>query len=340
MSNPNLTVEEILENPKFVDWVLDPGQDTLKEWEEWLGQNPQDEEKVEMARKIILSLKVEEARFGESAIEENLQDLKHKAGISEIEPPKVVPIWSSKWIKWSAAAVLLLVAGIQFYSIQNTDNSVVVSANEWIVKTNPRGQKLIVSLEDGSTVKLNAESTIRYSTDFRNSRVVELEGEAFFEVKRDPAHPFVVKSQNLETTVLGTTFNIRSYPEEPMSKVSVASGKVQVATRNKKEKVLLTKAQMIRHTGVNGLTEVLQADIRAELAWKDNMLVFENASFDKIEQELTRWFNVSFEYNRRPVINSFNGEFANQSLENILEGIRFATGLEYKLEKQKVIILN
>ncbi|MEQ9286001.1 MAG: FecR domain-containing protein [Cyclobacteriaceae bacterium] len=340
MNNSSLMIEDILENPKFVDWVLNPNQMTRQEWEEWLARNPQDQDKIDLARKIVLSLKVEETSLSESFIKENLKDFKHKVGIREENTAKVVPMWSSKWIKWSAAAVLLLVAGIQFFSTQKTEESAVVSASEWIVKTNPKGQKLIVSLEDGSTVKLNAESTIRYSTDFRNSRIVELEGEAFFEVKRDAEQPFVVRSQNLETTVLGTSFNVRSYPEEPMSRVVVASGKVLVATKDKDEKVILTKAQMTLHTAVNGLAEAGEADMRKELAWKDNVLVFENASFDKIEQELTRWFNVHFEYDKRPVINSFNGEFKNQSLENILQGIRFATGLEYKLEKQKVVILN
>ena len=169
---------------------------------------------------------------------------------------------------------------------------------------------------------------------------MELTGEAFFEVKSDAVHPFVVKTKNIQTTVLGTSFNVRSYEDEVKTSVAVATGKVAVTDNGGQKKVILLPSQIVDFHNEKGFEEAKEIDLINHIGWKDNVLVFENADFNKIEKELNRWFNVDFEYDEKPVITSFNGEFKNQSLENILEGVRFSTGLKYKLEKQKVIILH
>lgn len=254
--------------------------------------------------------------------------------------PKPSRHWLSP-LRVAAAAIVVFAIGI--FAIQSYWKVIdyqEVAQTEKIVKSNPRGQKMLISLEDGSTVKLNAESSIAYSTDFRNSREIELDGEAFFEVKKDPDHPFVVKTHGLTTRVLGTSFNVRSYQDENESSVVVETGKVSVTTPYSTGEAFLSPGQMITSNdlGLSAISEV--ANLSYFLGWKDNVLTFENADFDKIEKELSRWFNVEFEYEKKPVIKAFNGEFKNQSLEIILDGIQFSTDLQYRINNRKVIILN
>ncbi|MFT7034291.1 MAG: transmembrane sensor [Cyclobacteriaceae bacterium] len=338
--------EDFLNDTEFLKWDSNADSSISEDSKRWFDKNAEISSELQLAKKITLSLKVEEEQVSEETVRLFLAELKRENNISDktvgTESSKVVKLNHWKWTSWVAAALVVLTIGTVYYSNQKIDSTGMIAdtSDEWIVKTNPRGQKLIVSLEDGSTVKLNAESTLKYSTNFRNSRIVELEGEAFFEVKIDSKHPFVVKSKNLRTTVLGTSFNVRSYPNEQKSSVVVATGKVSVADPTSEEEVFLTPNQVVQHSYKKGFEPVGLANLEVLLAWKDNMIVFENADFNKIEKELTRWFNVDFKYDKKPSIELYDGEFKNQSLENILEGIGFATGFKYRLENQRVIILN
>jgi transmembrane sensor len=346
MKYQDYKTEDFLNDLEFVKWVANPNSTNSENSNEWLVDNARNSTEAKLAKKIILSLIVDDEQLSQDTVRQYLNEFKKVNSISqgqiEAKVTKVVKMKPWVWTRWVAAAIIILAIGGVYYSNQQVDLVDVIADNseEWIIKSNPKGQKLIVSLEDGSIVKLNAESTLKYSTNFRNSRVVELEGEAFFEVKRDPTHPFVVKSRNLKTTVLGTSFNVRSYPEEQNSSVVVATGKVSVGDVTSKEEIFLTPNEVVHHNSKNGFEPVGLANLEALLAWRNNMIVFKNADFDKIENELSRWFNVAFEYNKKPLIKTYDGQFKNQSLENILDGIGFATGIKYRLENQRVIILN
>lgn len=345
MINNERSVEDYLEDENFVKSVLySDGSNTASLHDDENQQN--NSTNMELARKIIMSLKVEEKEILPETIKANLATFRSTNkvldGNNNKDYANTYSLVSYQWVKWVAAAVVVLATGIAvFYNSTNhIPESIATNvSDEWIVKSNPKGQKLVVSLEDGSIVKLNAESTLRYHANFRTSRMVELIGEAFFEVKRDTLHPFVVKTKNIQTTVLGTSFNVRSYEDEHKSSVVVATGKVAVADNKGLKEVILMPSQIVNFYNNEGLDEAKEIALINHVGWKDNVLVFENADFNKIEKELKRWFNVDFEYKKQPVIKSFNGEFKNQSLENILEGVRFSTGLKYKMEKQKVIIL-
>ena len=103
-----------------------------------------------------------------------------------------------------------------------------------IDKSNPRGMKTTILLSDGTKVKLNSETSLRYPEYFSDSvRIVYLKGEAFFEVERDESKPFIVISKGIRTKVLGTSFDIRAYPDEVELSVGVVEGKVQVTGTDK-----------------------------------------------------------------------------------------------------------
>ncbi|MEQ6120463.1 FecR domain-containing protein [Reichenbachiella sp. MALMAid0571] len=347
MTNKERSVEDYLDDENFVKSVLYPDELNSTFRNKLEENNQANLRNMELAKKIILSLKVEEKEIRIETIKTNLAAFRIINNVSEgnnnKNNSKIHKLVSGYWVKWAAAAVVVFAVGIAvFYNNTNQSPDLISesSTDEWIIKSNPKGQKLVVSLEDGSIVKLNAESTLKYHANFRTSRMVELTGEAFFEVKRDTLHPFVVKTEKIQTTVLGTSFNVRSYDDEHKSSVVVATGKVAVADNESQKQVILLPSQIVNFHDDEGFDEAREIDLINHIGWKDNVLVFENADFGKIEKELKRWFNVDFEYDSKPIITSFNGEFKNQSLENILEGVRFSTGLKYKLDKQKVIILH
>ena len=131
------------------------------------------------------------------------------------------------WLKAAVAAVLLVLFAWVLY----TTNKPGTAPLELLVKETQRGQKSTITLADGSTVMLNAQSRLTYPRQFAGTREVVLEGEAFFLVNHNPDKPFVVRSGRLQTTVLGTSFNIEAFPEKNI-KVTVATGKVRVRHTN------------------------------------------------------------------------------------------------------------
>jgi ferric-dicitrate binding protein FerR (iron transport regulator) len=211
-----------------------------------------------------------------------------------------------------------------------------------VSKSNPRGQKSLITLPDGSRVKLNAESYLEYPQDFAQSREIKLVGEAFFEVVRDTLHPFVVTSGEVQVRVLGTSFNVQAFPFEEDMTVAVASGAVMVEKKsqeNGRQMSHLQPREMVKVNHKTGAFEKTSFDPDELLAWKDGMLVFYKASFDEIVQKLERWYGVDFIIRRdNPITEGFTGRYDNPSLEVVLEGMSFSSDFTFQIEGDKVII--
>lgn len=173
------------------------------------------------------------------------------------------------------------------------------AVQEIVTKKTLKGQKLNLFLGDGTEITLNAESSIRFPKIFEGeTREVFLEGEAFFDVYPDKERPFIITSDKLQTTVLGTSFNVRSYKDENNISVAVLSGKVKVKAIDEKQKViadnLLVPNEMLRFSKKDHGLVKKSVDIDKVLAWKNKTILFEKASFKEIIKELSRWYGVEF----------------------------------------------
>lgn len=164
-----------------------------------------------------------------------------------------------------------------------------------ILKT-PRAGQYQIQLPDGSNVWLNAESSIRYPSQFLSSeRRVELVGEAYFEVKNDPTRPFIVETRYQKTEVKGTKFNIEAYPFESNS-VTLTEGKVLVLPNGKnKQAIPLIPGDRVVIDQENTLL-VNDVDITAYTAWKDGFIILNNANLDEVLLKLERCYDVRFEH--------------------------------------------
>jgi transmembrane sensor len=207
---------------------------------------------------------------------------------------------------------------------------------ELLSSTTSRGQKLIITMNDGSRVYLNSSSMLSYPATFpSDEREVYLEGEAFFEVVKNENRPFLIHSGNITTTVLGTSFNVNGFDANNIS-VSVATGKVQVniddasgdTTNPSNSAVLLPNQQAIYHKQ-NGLT-IASIDIESFIAWKNNTLRFEDMSLQEVAVVLERWYNVTIEFDDLGIKKCrINGQYKDQTLKSVLESIQYMYKINY-----------
>ncbi|HEY9258306.1 FecR family protein [Chitinophaga sp.] len=178
-------------------------------------------------------------------------------------------------------------AGSLSYPV-NTNSSTSAAVIQQLVT--PKGMDYKVVLPDGSHVWVGAASSLRFPAAFTGKeRSVELNGEAYFEVASDAAHPFVVHTRKTAIQVLGTSFNIKAYSSERYERTTLVSGAVKVSTRNNSISKVLQPGQQ----AVTGTELVMQtADIDAVLAWKNGLFIFRSEPLSGILDELARWYNV------------------------------------------------
>lgn len=202
----------------------------------------------------------------------------------------------------------------------------------------PRGGQYAVTLSDGTKVWLNALSSLKYPEQFRDSlRVVELSGEAYFEVAKDKEHPFIVKMPDHEQVkVLGTHFNISSYSDEEAKKITLLEGSVLVSSKN--DRLQLTPGQQ---AGIrNGAMELEKnPSIEAATGWKDGKFVFRDADIYSIMRQAERWYDVNVIY-RATSSEHFNFSISrNEPLSKILHLLQLTGKIHFKIENKSVYVL-
>lgn len=166
--------------------------------------------------------------------------------------------------------------------------------------TTPRGKDFKIVLNDGTEVWLNAESTLRYPSRFTGAqRIVELSGEAYFQVASDPEHPFIVKSADIETKVLGTSFNLRNYTHNTPH-VTLVEGKLLV---NVNQTSAILKPGEDALIDKDGQIRIQQVDTRNYTAWTNGFFYFENNPLSDIMYELGRWYNLTILFQNPKAMN-------------------------------------
>lgn len=160
---------------------------------------------------------------------------------------------------------------------------------ETTIKT-PGGEFYTVTLPDGTVVKLNAQSTFRFTDEFASDhREVYLKGEAYFDVHHDPAHPFIVKTDYFEAKALGTSFNVRAYTPE-QANVTLVEGRLEVS--NGKEKPVTIKPNEQTSVDPDGRMTTIETDTYQYTEWQNGVFYFDDISLRDILREIGRWYNI------------------------------------------------
>lgn len=179
---------------------------------------------------------------------------------------------------------------------------VIFKTTQTHLLTVPRGESFKVVLCDGTEVWLNANSNFVYPTAFvGNERVVTLEGEAYFKVAKDAKRPFIVKTPNIQTRVLGTEFNIRSYTSDD-THVVLINGKVEVSNAQGGAYTRLYPGEDA-HLQSDGNFFLTEVDLDAYVYWKDGYFYFDDMTLKDIMQNLGRWYNVNIEFRNKEAMN-------------------------------------
>ncbi len=248
--------------------------------------------------------------------------------------------WTKYWRSIAASIVLLIITGSYFFILPVEENT-TVEVHSTVIKSTPSGKKSLITLPDGSVVKLNAESYLEYPEKFSDERQVKLVGEAFFEVQKDSLHPFIVLSGDIQVKVLGTSFNVQAFPFEESMSVAVASGRVLVEKKNKqnsKQTSTLLPSEMVSIDHKTGIFQKSHFDPNV-LAWRDGILAFEKAKFNEIMIRLERWYGVDIIVERTsPISDGFTGRYENATLEAVLQGMSFSSDFSFHVEGDKVFI--
>lgn len=257
--------------------------------------------------------------------EENLTRLRYKIGqINPVEAKKT--IIRQLWIRVATAAAILvfgvMVGSLVTYFASNDERS-----SEQLVFETPRGEKSLVKLPDGSEIWLNANSRLVYNTFSSTHRQVELKGEAFFKVAHNENAPFIVKTNECDIKVLGTTFNVMAYDEFGRKEITLLSGKVNVLADGTEN--ILTPGQSLILK--NHSMKIKQADTNEASAWVENKFNFHNIPLSELMKRLENWYDVdiTLENSSGKEVN-FTGTFKNEeTIWQVLDAIKVYTSIEY-----------
>lgn len=214
------------------------------------------------------------------------------------------------------------------------------NASQENVLSTPAGMKFRIILPDGSTVWLNAASTLKYPASFGNTnRVVKLEGEAYFDVATaGAARPFIVQSGSQSVQVLGTIFNVNAYPEDGLSKTTLIQGSVKVM--NNRESIVIRPGQQAGCDLDNNSLRVINTDTEKETAWINNMFSFKNDSLQSVLRDVAHWYNVAIKYSGRVPDERFSGEISRSSkLKDVLKILEI-NGITFEIKENIITVVN
>lgn len=239
----------------------------------------------------------------------------------------------------AAAAVLLILLSTVLFFITNKNVEEV-----WITAVATNGEHKVVKLPDSSCVLLNAGSELRYSGSFNNDqRVVELRGEAYFDITPDKDLPFIVNAGKLQTTVLGTSFNVQAYDTDNEVAVTVLTGKVKIETvddlNGGKQGAVLTAGKQVRYRSGSGEFAIQEADTLAAAGWKDHFLVFNEVNLSDILTVLGREYDVHFEVdNPKILLCKYAVTFDHISLNEVLAKLELLGELEFSVKGKNIMV--
>jgi len=352
----------------------------IKEFEEILLAHPEWKNTADILSNLNFHSSVSEIdNEGELAFETHLNRMKK----AEVEFPDIelssvemeTPTSSRNSKKWLIFFGVLAAGLLGFFLFKN----MLVFSERYNkrqstlsqVSTKPGSRMTQIQLPDGSVVRLNSSSSLAYGKNFgKNLREVSLTGEAFFDVTKDSSHPFIIHTNVIDIKVLGTAFNVKSYPNDAITETSLIRGTVEVTVKNRSNaKIYLEPNQKLvvaNDNSVMNTTSPYQSEQKAnkpevsakqiyavqpltlnpvdstiiETSWVANRLVFqENETFKEIALKMERWYGVQIYFTSEKVAGyrpfaSFKNETVTQALDELKLGLKF----NYKLEGNIITI--
>lgn len=371
MGEQKRNIVDLLSDDSFHAYVNKSDKPSAEKWQKWLERHPEHANVVEKASLLVRIFNVTGKHKLSFSKDEEYQKLQKNIGRHELIAG---PSNRNKFKPWLsiAASVAVLLTLLTVYLIYNnvTETSKPVLFNEI---SSPKGSKSKIVLEDGTSVWLNAESTLKYPTKFNDdSRKVCLTGEAYFDVKKDTKRPFIVRTGDIKINVLGTSFNVKNYPEDEVIETILETGVLNIRQKTKNgndpykqitlkpnQKLILHKSNLDANLVVsskpfaenNGLNPSkpaipkkrpkLYKNIETEpyTAWKDHRLIFNEENLESLAKRLERWYDVNIIIKDEPAkYKTLTGVFEKETVEQAISAICLTTELNFSIDKDTIKI--
>jgi len=301
-------------------------------------------------------------------VEENPIEINSDGPVSETNPGFFRTLFSKKrFTVFSFLALIVLTTGSIYLFTKKRDTKLTaVQAISSIVTKNGNRTKIV--LPDGSQVWLNAGSNLDYNNSVFNKdlREVTLNGEAYFDVTRNPEKPFIIHTKKMDIKVLGTVFNVRSYSDEKITEAALIKGSIEVTLKDRKDqKIILKPNEKISIANEELKTEAKQSkiipaknntvripqivvkelkpnptsNIIGEIAWTQNKLYFEDENLEDIALRMERWFGKKVTIANESLKNiHYTGNFENETIEDVLSYLKLSKSFNFRLGNDNVVI--
>ncbi|MCW0484552.1 FecR family protein [Gaoshiqia sediminis] len=297
------------EEADLAEWLKTPQHRTVYEEQKKLWTSVGDLQKMKTIDPKKALKKVEARLFGRSSVY-YLKKLERAAAVLFIP--------------------LLLSALWMLYKSDLSGNSI----NETVFNTIevPPGTRSSFTLPDGTFVKLNAGSSLKYPVSFENQeRQVELNGEAWFEVKKDPHHPFVVSTSDINIKVLGTSFNCSAYPNAGQIETALVEGKIEISGKSGKNKFLMEPGELAVFSKQEKTIEKAQTNLDKHIAWTSGKLMFRDDPMTTVIEKLGQWYRVEFQVEEPEILNyTYSATFSGESLDQVLKMLALSAPINFR----------
>jgi len=337
-------------------------------WENLLAENPSKYKEAKKASRIILQLNIKnQPILSDTEISDMWKDLDRRLSkdnqVKSIDKNnRIIPLHSISILERAVphspsrlkffdyfnvrvASILTLAIALGFLSSWFLKGPVITKEIEPVMvyvehKTVP-GVKSYLTLSDGSQVILNSGSELKYYKNFqKESREVFLKGEAFFKVAKDSLRPFIVHSRETTTTALGTSFNVKAYLGETMA-ISLLTGKVAVNLGGLMEDpVTLNPGEALKIDIKNDQLRKSSFNKDLVIGWTKKQIIFNKTPLLEAIRVLENWYGVQIQIKNKPNNQVLlSGKFQEETLENVLEGLRFSARFDFIIDKENVRII-
>ncbi|EAY31602.1 FecR family protein [Microscilla marina] len=320
----NFTAEDFANDPSFFVWVTEPDEETTQHWNTWLEQNPEKEEVIDQAKALIKG--TEKTEVSQTRIDHLWQKINQDIQQTQGATTRSI---SMRKVYAAAASVIILLGTFFIFRSMTSSTPLTVASTQL-------GEQKSIALPDGSMATLNADSRIIYQTDnWDQNRNVELNGEAFFQVKK--GSEFQVNTAVGKVEVLGTSFNV--YTRQKDFKVECMTGKVKLTTATRNASLVLTPGMGSKLEGEK--LKPYQFDKTNASNWRTGDFQYQETPLKQVFDELARQFNVKIEYKTDVKNRLYTGFFSNKDLASALKFICDPMSLKYtiKNDSTKTVVI-
>ena len=315
---------ELSEDPSFIRWAKGSPPSDDHDWNKWIADHPEMKEKTDKARALVLAMKFKSDK-PESGVEDKIWSKissSIKEDLQQTEAKVIKRRALVRFLPYAAVAAIALL--LLYFNIGGQfDTNVSV----------PMAQVKTVTLPDGSTANINADSKLQYDIkSWDQNRLVSLEGEAFFSVEK--GSKFSVQTNKGTVEVLGTSFNV--YSRKGLFEVQCETGKVSVKSAGQ-ETILMPEQSVSVVKGNHSFNEKIE-DSEKRSTWQKGIFVYEAAPIRDVVDELERQFDVKIQMDKSVANESYTGSFNKSNFENALTEVFYPLGLKYEVNGQNVSV--